>query len=89
MLNYHNARGCFRSGSWPNPAETFITIKVPISPGQQHVQILNTTGELMWTGELEPLQTEMVIAIAEIQSGLYHLLITGLHGSQSSSFYKK
>jgi hypothetical protein len=74
---------------WPNPADTFITLKAPISSSQQRIEILNTTGQLVWTGELEPLQSEMVIAIDEIQSGLYHLLITVPQGSQSNTFYKK
>jgi hypothetical protein len=54
---------------WPNPADPFITLKAPISPRQQPIAILNTTGQLIWPGELVLLQTEMVIAIDEIQSG--------------------
>jgi hypothetical protein len=84
-----NSRACIHARSWPNPADSFITLKVNISNEPQPIQILNATGQLVWQGELEPLQTEIVISINDIPTGLYHLMISHASDTYATHFYKK
>jgi hypothetical protein len=74
---------------WPNPAEKFINIKTQPQSSVQEVKILNTTGQVVWRGQMEALQSEILIVVEEIPTGLYHLTISSPQGSQSETFFKK
>lgn len=86
----HNARECFHTRSWPNPAQNFVQIQLeqPINEETQ-VHVFDLFGKQVAALKLDRQQTELVIDVTELAVGRYVVRIASHSDIAPISFLKQ